>query len=608
VRLFDFIGRSVRSKTMAVVLATAFAALLVNALALLAYEFLTYRAVKLDEARAQAEILGRAAAPAIAFNDPKDADASLATLKARADFVAAALYVADGRRFAASARDAESQELLPARMESEMRAPGADLLHVSYEIVERGQRIGWVYLVTQLGLRARIGAYVAILVAVMALALGAAAALSARLQRAVTGPILAIDAAARRVVERADFSVRAARTTDDEIGVLAEAFNRMLDEVQVRQEQLRLADRRKDEFLATLAHELRNPLAPIRNALYMMKIAPGDAEGLANARLMIERQVRQMVHLVDDLLDVSRITTGKLILKRERVELQSVARNALEGVQPIVQERGIDLSVALPKGAVSLYADPTRLTQVFLNLLNNAVKFSEPRGKVWFRCAVEEGELVAAVRDEGIGIAPAQLESIFGMFAQADQSLERRSSGLGVGLALARRIVELHGGTISARSEGLGRGAEFVVRIPLPPGAVAEPGVIAPVSRPRGETRQRILVVDDNKDFALSLASMLRAMRNEVRVEYDGAAGLSAALEFRPDVAFLDIGMPGLNGFELARRLRAAPQTSAALLVAVTGYGQPADHLRGRESGFDHYLIKPIEAERLQEILGGQHA
>jgi signal transduction histidine kinase len=588
VRIPALLGGSVRRKTMGVVLAVAFVTLLVNALVLTVYEVRTYREARLVEARAQAQILGRAAAPALAFNDQKEANAALAALKARTDVVAATLYGPDGRLFASYAPQG---------------AFTGDVVRASRDIVEGGQRLGSVEVVTRSGLRERILAFAGILVAVMAVALGAALLLSAWLQRVLTQPILDIDPAARSVIERRDYSVRARRTTDDEIGVLADAFNRMLGEVEASHGELRDADRRKDEFLATLAHELRNPLAPVRNALYLMRVAPPDDPSAIAARAMIERQVGQMVRLIDDLIDVSRITTGKLALRRERVEVGAVARSAIEAVEPAMRARQLDFQASLPAVPVYVSADPTRLAQVYLNLLNNACKFTEPGGRVRFELGLEAGMLVGRVRDNGIGVPSGQLASIFQMFNQADRSFERTAGGLGVGLALSRRLVELHGGTIEAHSDGEGRGAEFVVRIPA---LGAEPGEAAGALPPRraGNGRRRILLVDDNADYADSLAAVLRADGNEVRVANDGKSGLDAARSFRPEVAFLDIGMPGMNGFELARHLREDAATREAILVAITGFSQPADRVRGRQAGFDRYLIKPVEIEAVKEILG----
>jgi signal transduction histidine kinase len=601
-KLPAFIGRSVRLKTMVVVLATAFVALLVNAGALLVNEFRTFRDARLADVRTQAEIVGHASAAALAFGDNKEATKALSTLSPRDDVLAAALYRADGSLFAVYAHEGDAS-LLPGRAgPPEARAEGG-LLRVTHAIVEGDQPVGSVHLVARTQLDERIVTFLGILAAVMALALGVALLLSSWLEHVLTAPILEIDAAARNVVQRRDFSVRAKRTTDDEIGVLADAFNRMLSEVEARQEELRVADRRKDEFLATLAHELRNPLAPIRNALFLMKMTPGDARTVAASRDMIERQVGQMVRLVDDLIDVSRVTTGKLALRRERVQLGAVARNALEAVEPLAQARGQVIRTRLPETPVYITADPTRLSQVFLNLLNNAVKFTDPGGRIEFSAGLEGDELVATVRDEGIGIAPGMLEGIFDMFAQADRSLERSTAGLGVGLALSRRLVELHGGSIVARSEGQGKGSEFEVRIPAP-GAAGEAERARALGRTaEGGKRHRILLVDDNEDYAQSLARVLNAMGNEVRVAHDGASGLEAAREFRPSVALLDIGMPRMNGFELARKLREMPETVATILLAVSGFSQPADRERGRQSGFDDYLVKPVAVERLKAML-----
>ena len=481
-----------------------------------------------------------------------------------------------------------------------------------------------MYVRARYGLRDRMLAYLGIVALVMGGALAAALLLSAWLQRALTRPILEVAAAARAVVERRDYSVRAGRSTDDEIGVLADAFNSMLKEVDTRsqalvasnqslqremlerieaEEALRVADRRKDEFLATLAHELRNPLAPIRNALYLMQTSRNDPEITANARAMIERQLHQMVRLVDDLLDVSRISTGKLALRRERVELRSVAQNAVEAVEPLFLARNHTLQVELPPAGVYVNADPTRLAQVFLNLLNNAAKFTDPGGRIDFGLKVECGELVARVRDNGIGIAPEMRDVIFDMFAQADRSLERSTMGLGVGLSLSRRLVELHGGTIEVKSEGVGRGAEFIVRIPVPSTDVTRDvqSTRIPIAR---SARHRILLADDNRDFAVSLAALLRNMGNDVRIEHDGAAALATAEEFRPEFAFLDIGLPKLNGFDVARKLRGV--NARGILVAVTGWGQESDRQLAKDAGFDHYIVKPVDIDNLHAILRGK--
>ena len=608
-RLPGFIRRSVRGKTAAVVMATTFIALAVNAVALLYYNAVTVRDAQLADVRTQADILGRASAPAISFNDPKEATRDLTMLRARSDIDVAALYTPDGKLFASYSRPGAAAQV-PARAAEPGYRADAERVSLFHPIVEAGELVGTVYLRARSGFADRMLHYVGILAAVMALALAAALLLSSWLQRAVTEPILAVAAAARHVVERRDFSVRARKSGEDETGALADAINHMLADLEREmaersqaEEALRLADRRKDEFLATLAHELRNPLAPIRNAVYIMQTARGDAEATAAARAIIERQLNQMVRLVDDLIDVSRITTGKLALRRERVDARTVAASALEAVEPLVRQRGHRLEVKLPSGSVYVNADPTRLAQVFLNLLNNAVKFTDPGGLIAFELGLEGSELVARVRDNGIGIAPEMLEPIFDMFAQADRSLERTAMGLGVGLSLTRRLVELHAGSVVARSGGLGRGAEFVVRVPVmtEPEAASDKQSVVRGQRPGA--RHRILLADDNEDFAASMAAVLRGMGHEVRVEYDGAAALAAAAEYRPSMCFLDIGLPKLSGYDLARRLRATPAGAGSILVAVTGWGQPGDRQLAKEAGFDEHMVKPVDFDRVRAIL-----
>ena len=603
--------RSIRGKSMAALLATALFALLVSALALFYYNFDTYTESQLAELRTQAQILGRSTAPALAFKDPKAAAQDLDTLRVRPDISAAAVYAPDGTLFASYLRPGR-EAAVPRRAGGEGHEVEGDAVTLVQPIVEDGQLLGSVYLNARSGLRERMRDYLGILSLVMVAALAAAFLLSTWLQHTLTRPILDVTSAAREVFQRRDFSVRARKSTDDEIGELADALNRMLADLEremtERQEAeraLRAADRRKDEFLATLAHELRNPLAPIRNALYIMQTARDNPAAVAEGRAIIERQLAQLVRLVDDLLDVSRITTGKLALRRQPVDLRAVAESALESIEPLAQARGHRLHLALPPPGVVVNADPTRLAQVFLNLLNNAVKFTDPGGRIDFELGVQEGELVATVRDTGIGIAPELRDEIFEIFAQADRSLERSTMGLGVGLSLARRLVELHGGSISATSEGPGRGAQFVVRVPVQDSAKRPPVRQGGEAKAREPSigKHRILLADDNLDFANSFATVLRRMGNEVRVEHDGPTALAAASEFRPDVAFLDIGLPKLNGFDLARRLRELPATGASILVAVTGWGQPSDRQLAREAGFDDYVVKPVEIERIQSIL-----
>jgi PAS domain S-box-containing protein len=375
--------------------------------------------------------------------------------------------------------------------------------------------------------------------------------------------------------------------------------------------ELRESHRRKDEFLATLAHELRNPLAPIRNALAVLRLAGNDPARRDEARAMMERQVRQMVRLIDDLLDISRITRGKIALRRERVALAEVVRSAVESSRPLIDRAGHALTVTLPPGPVVLDADPTRLAQVLLNLLNNAAKYTEPGGRIWLTAAAVAGEagsppatLEIRVRDTGVGIPKEMLPQVFEMFTQVDRSLERAQGGLGIGLSLVRGLVELHGGTVEAHSEGPGRGSEFVVRLPLPPQVPAETRApSAPAGGNGSAGRRRVLVVDDNTDAARSLAHLLGILGYQARAAHDGTAALAEAATFRPDVVLLDIGMPGMSGYELARRLRRLPGVSGALLVALTGWGQDEDRRRSREAGIDFHLVKPVDVAALQQLL-----
>jgi signal transduction histidine kinase len=366
------------------------------------------------------------------------------------------------------------------------------------------------------------------------------------------------------------------------------------------------ADRRKDEFLATLAHELRNPLAPIRNALQIMRLAGGGGAAVEKARPMMERQLDQMVRLVDDLLDVSRISRGKLELRKARLDLAAVMTSAVEASRPLIEEMGHDLEIALPARPVAVEADFTRLAQVFITLLNNAAKYSDRGGRIRLAAERHGDEVRVSVRDTGIGIAADQLPRLFEMFSQVGSALERSQGGLGIGLSLVKRLVEMHGGRIEARSEGLGRGSEFVVRLPVDaeqPGGQAEEGRREKGCEPKGALR--ILVVDDNRDGADSLSGLLAALGNDTCTAYDGAEAVAAAGEFRPDVILLDIGLPKLNGYEACRRIRQLPGGSGVVLIAQTGWGQEEDRQRTREAGFDRHLVKPVDPEELMQLLAG---
>ena len=368
---------------------------------------------------------------------------------------------------------------------------------------------------------------------------------------------------------------------------------------------LRESDRRKDEFLAMLAHELRNPLAPIANATQIVRALPAPAPELRWAMDVIERQVHQMTRLVDDLLDVSRITRGRIELRRERVEVRTIVNMAVEACRPLLRDRGHDLRLTLPSTPLVLDVDPTRLTQVLLNLLTNAAKYMDPGGRVDLVVKKAGGHAEIRVRDDGIGIAPDMLAGVFDMFRQEDSALDRSRGGLGIGLTLARRLVELHGGAIEAKSEGRGRGSEFLVVLPLAaaPAEGGEPGAVGEDRPPPPGAPRRILVVDDNRDAADSLARLLTLLGQRLETAHDGLEALEAFARFRPEIVLLDLGMPRLDGYETARRLRAMVGGGEAFLVALTGWGQEDDRRRSREAGFDEHLTKPVEIAALQRIL-----
>ncbi len=367
------------------------------------------------------------------------------------------------------------------------------------------------------------------------------------------------------------------------------------------------ADRRKDEFLATLAHELRNPLAPIRNGLTVMRLAGGDREAVEKARGMMERQVQQMVRLIDELLDLSRISRGKVELRRERVTLASVVTSAVETSRPLIEEAGHELLVRLPAEPVFLNADTTRLAQVFSNLLNNAAKYTERGGHIRLAAEAGNGQVQVSIQDDGIGIPASMLPAIFEMFTQVDRSLEKAQGGLGIGLSIVKRLVEMHGGTVEARSAGHGKGSELIVRLPALASPAAEPRPTLGASDGGDSTepaaRRRVLVADDNVDSAESLAMMLELMGNEVRTTHDGVEAVETAEEFRPSVIVLDIGMPRMNGYDACRRIREQPWGREVIIVALTGWGQAEDKRRSKEAGFDRHLVKPIEPAALGELL-----
>jgi signal transduction histidine kinase/ActR/RegA family two-component response regulator len=616
---------SVRSKLIIMAVSTTFVALMSAAIAMLLYDLRTFQQYWVDDLTTQADIIASVTAPALAFNDAKSAQQNLAVLRVRPQILSGAVYTSAGTRFASYAQQQSADLGFPAKP----GRPGYRIEHgelvVVHNIVENGELLGTVYLRSRYGLIDRLISYATILGGVMLGALVIAALVASRLQQSITRPLLAVTNVAREVMQRRDFTLRVPGNDSGEIGVLVTAFNDMLAEIgrrshalqeanltlehemQVRhraEQALLVADRRKDEFLATLAHELRNPLAPIRTGLDILRLRSGDAQATQRATDIMERQLRQMVRLVDDLLDVSRINTGKFAIKMGRVELKAVVNDALEVVRSYIELHGHELVIDLPDRPVFLNGDATRLAQILSNLLNNAAKYTNRGGRVSLSARVEDRNLIVTVADNGIGIAPDMLHNVFEMFVQVDSTLERTNAGLGVGLSLARRLAELHHGTIEVHSGGIGRGSEFIVRLPI----VVEPELptkTMPAAFISAET-YRILLADDNVDFVNSIGALLSAMGHSVVITHNGPDALTAAARFCPDFAFLDIGLPQMSGYDLARGIRKLSCGPMTLLIAVTGWGQEKDRQLAFEAGFDHHMVKPVRFEQIEEILSNR--
>jgi PAS domain S-box-containing protein len=368
-------------------------------------------------------------------------------------------------------------------------------------------------------------------------------------------------------------------------------------------EQLRESDRRKDEFLGMLSHELRNPLAPIRNALFILDRADPHGAQARHANEVATRQMAHLTRLVDDLLDVTRIARGKVELRRAALDVGALARRTAEDHRPLLRERGVELVVEGPDDSLPVHGDETRLAQVLGNLLHNAAKFTPAGGRVTISVAEEGGQAVIHVRDTGAGIDPSMLGAIFEPFTQAKQTLARSEGGLGLGLALVKGLVALHGGSVSATSGGFGRGADFAVALPLAPRSAAAPRVIPERHAAAHAGARRVLVIDDNRDAADSLAELAVMLGHEADVAYDAYEGLSKASEALPDVVLCDLGLPGMDGYEFARQLRALDRRHDVQLVAVSGYAQPEDVTRAAEAGFDAHVAKPADPRRIEELL-----
>lgn len=406
-----------------------------------------------------------------------------------------------------------------------------------------------------------------------------------------------------------DGDLQVIQTVCDQVSAMLERA-RLVANLHASEQSLREADRRKDNFIATLAHELRNPLAPILNAVTVLRHSALGEDQLAMCRDIIERQVVQMSHLLEDLLDVSRVTRNRIELRREKFALQRAVEQALETTRPLTDAQRHRVVLHMPTEPIIVHADLTRLTQVLANLLNNATKYTDPGGCVTVALTREGHEAVLKVRDTGVGIDPSQLSHVFDMFAQLEPSLERSHGGLGIGLSLARGLVELHGGRIEARSEGRGRGSEFIVRLPVTPPDDGGVGVTprAAADGNRMPAPNRILVIDDNVDACRTLAALLQLNGQEVRTAFGGPEGLKLLQSWRPAVAVVDIGMPDINGYALCQQVRAQPWGQAIRMIACTGWGQLEDRERAREAGFDAHVVKPVDIGTLLRLVAQEPA
>jgi PAS domain S-box-containing protein len=725
--------RSLSGKLMIVMLATTAIALAAAGAALLFTDLRDNRAALADNLATEAAIISLAVQPALSFDDREGAQRTLNALQARGSIQVAALYDNAGTLFVQYVRpgDSPAPYLLP-HVPPGVQIDGGQIEFVQ-GIVQGSEKLGAIYMSARYDVTGRVLAYLSVLGAVMLIGLIAALLAGAWLQRVVSQPMESMATVARQIVERRDYSFRAEKTTDDEIGVVVDAFNDMLNEVQTRSRALesseklyraigesinygvwvcdeegrciyasdsflrlvgltmaraandgwgsvihpddaadtlaawkecartgnvwyrehrmmgvdgkyhailaqgvpirdengrierwaginldisRLkntefalleADRRKDEFLATLAHELRNPLAPIRNAVRILDSDAADERQRKWGREVISRQVQRMSLLLDDLLDVSRITRGQLELKRDYVDLKSVVNVAVETARPLLDAKRHHLTLALPAENMKLEADPLRLSQVIGNLLTNAAKYTDPEGQITLQAKLANTELVISIKDDGIGLSPEVIPGLFTMFSQVNSAIDRAEGGLGIGLSLVKGLVALHGGRVEARSEGLGQGSEFIVYLPhkvLAPAGAVGATESAGASAMGGTRRARVLVADDNRDAAESLALVLEFAGYEVFTAFNGESALDVGARERPHAALIDVGMPGMSGHEVARRARLEAWGKNAVLIAVTGWGQDSDKQAAKAAGFNEHLTKPVDPAAIEHVLG----
>lgn len=735
-------GRSIRQKLNFILVVTTMVALLVAGVALVLFDQKTSLQTVEKDLVTQAEIIALVSSTALAFNDAKVAAENLSVLRAKPNVSAAALFDEDGRMFAYFRPEERKGEAIPTVVQPAGVQVDWEWVRVWRPVSSNQEIVGMVYLEARHRLRGRALDYTGVLLLILTSSLGVALLLSNRLQAALTGPVLAVSDVARQILHRRDFSLRAPKVSNDEIGTLVELFNAMLDELGARaatleqanealrqsddryqlavrgssaglwdwdmvrgttfysprfkallgysdeefpdlpsslaaimhqedrplvrealrahmsedmpyqvecrlrqksgqwrwfllagmarrdakgqglrmagsvidvterkeaEQVLRDANRAKDEFLATLAHELRNPLAPIRTGLDILKRDTGNGAASQQARKIMDRQLVHMIRLIDDLLDISRINSGKIRIETSRMDLALAIHTAVELCLPTLEARRHRLDLDLQQASIFVMADATRLAQALGNLLNNAAKYTPEGGHISIAARQDNGTAMVEVRDNGVGIAPDMLDRVFSLFTQVNRTLDQAQGGLGIGLYLVRSLIALHGGTVTAFSEGAGLGSTFTVRLPcLSTGS----GEAAPADASAGSasrsTGRRVLVVDDNVDAADTIATVLSMMGHDTQSVYDGESVLQAARSFEPDVLLLDLGLPGMSGYDVARQLRADPRFSQTILVALTGWGSELDRMRSSEAGFDEHLTKPVDPAVLELLLSRQ--
>lgn len=631
--------RSLRAWISSLVLLTTGVSLLIASLAMVSQDLQRYRRSASLDLTTQANIIALSSASALLFDDRAVAERNLQALRARPDVLSAALYRADGTLYADFVRAGTAAPA--ARWTSgqhSLRVRG-DLIELSRPIIQGQERIGTVYLRGRYNLWGQAGTYAGISVLVILGGLAVALTFSQPLQRAVTVPLEQLAEVSRHIKAEQDYSRRVPGGGPDEIDVVVSAFNDMLDVVQTRTQALedsnrtlqqevqtrqaaqaaleranealesamaalRDTDQRKDEFLATLAHELRNPLAPIRHAVKLLALPSIGETQRTWGREVIGRQTERMALLLDDLLDISRITRGRLPLKRQPVALAAIVASAMESARPLVETKRQQLQVELPPEPLELDADALRLSQAVSNLLINASKYTDERGHIRLTAVLLPERLDIAVSDDGIGLSKEALPTLFEMFSQVDTALDRVQGGLGIGLALVKGLIGLHGGSVEAQSAGLGCGSTFTIHLPremLRSAPSSLPPALTAASFRSGGCR--VLIADDNRDAADSLAMLVSASGGQISVAYSGTEAWELATQWHPQVLVLDIGMPGLNGYELAQRIRRQSWGSQALLIAASGWGQREDKERAIAAGFDRHLTKPVNPDELLSLI-----